>query len=119
MIFAFILALLIVAASDLYDVTMTEKGIKKGVSVEAFTWLVGDKPSAVALYLRDWLIIAFASIPAAVGLVLHSPIFWGSLTAYAVLAARHINGGLQWRTLLNGGTLKPAASTWYGKLFTL
>ena len=119
MLLAFIVALLAVAVADLYDVTMTEKGIKKGVSVEAFTWLVGDKPSAVALYLRDWLIIAIATAPQALALVFHNPaLFWGFMTVPASLIARHVNGGLQGRTLLNGGKLNPAPQKWYQKLFS-
>ena len=119
MLLAFIIALLAVAVAEFYDATMTEKGIKKGVSVEAFDWLVGSKPTALALYLRDWILIAVATIPLDIALVAHSkPFFYGFLTIPVSLVTRHINGGLQWRTLLNGGKLNPAPQKWSQKLFT-
>lgn len=50
-------------ATDIFDVRMTEIGIKKGVAVEANTFLVGQKPSARALYLRDTGTMILTAIP--------------------------------------------------------
>ena len=50
---AIALAAAVCEACGAYDVAKTEQGLKKGVAAEAFTFLVGTKPSAIALYLRD------------------------------------------------------------------
>ena len=116
------LSLVAVVAADIYDVVMTERGLKKGVGQEANTWLVGSKPSAIALYLRDSLTIAaVAAVPLGLFLGGSIPAAFGTLAGLGVLAAKHIHGGLQWRTLLNGGTIPnhdlntdpgPALSAW-------
>ena len=89
-------------AGDVYDVTMTERGIKAGIAVEDNDWLVGSKPSAVALYLRDGLVFAMCVIPAVVfATVAHNvPLGYGALVAPVVFGVKHILGGLQWRKLL-------------------
>lgn len=94
-------------AGDVYDVTMTEKGLKAGIAVEANDWLVGSKPSAVSLYLRDGLVFAMCVIPAVVfAAVAHNvPLGYGALVAPVVFGVKHILGGLQWRKLLKGGKL--------------
>jgi hypothetical protein len=97
----FALAVSAAIAADVYDVHMTEKGIKAGVAVESFDWLVGSKPSATRLYMRDLGLIALASMPA---LVIYlcggTPAAFGCLMAPLAVAARHIQGGLAWKKLL-------------------
>lgn len=96
-----VIALLFAFGCDIYDVTMTEKGLKAGVAVEGFDWLVGDKPSARALYLRDALVIAFATAPAVVFLAIHNaPLSYAGLVGPAIAGIKHIMGGLAWKKLL-------------------
>ena len=110
-----IVAAIIGVLGDVYDVTMTERGIKAGVAVEGNDWLVGSKPSAIALYLRDGLVFAMCVAPAVVfATVAHNvPLGYGALSAPVVFGVKHLLGGLQWRTLLNGGKLSTAPqSAW-------
>jgi hypothetical protein len=111
-------ALAFAVGCDIYDVVLTERGIKAGVAVEAFDWLVGSKPTAVALYLRDSLITAFAMLPAiVVGLVFHNQAaFYGCLAAPVVLGIKHIRGGRAWTNLLAGGKPASEPQTWWQKL---
>jgi hypothetical protein len=103
---ALAIALGLAVAGDIYDVELTERGIRKGIAVEGFTWLVGQKPSAEALYFRDSLIICLATAPAIAALATgHAPLFWGALAGPVVMAAKHIQGGLAWRYMLKGGKL--------------
>jgi hypothetical protein len=95
-----ILCIVFAVACDIYDVTMTEKGIKAEVGVEANDWLVGSKPSAVALYLRDCVIISLTATPAAVAFAYHDSIGYGLLAAPVVAGVKHILGGLAWKKLL-------------------
>jgi hypothetical protein len=95
-------ALAFAIGCDIYDVTETVKGIAKGVAVEANTfWLGTDKPTAKQLYLRDGLVIALATLPAVLLLVLlyGSPAFYIALVGPAIAGAKHLQGGLQWRKL--------------------
>ena len=107
-LFAFLFAIAFYVGCDLYDVILTEKGIKAGVAVEGNTFLVGQKPSAVALYLRDALLAGLATTPCAIALAVgNTPLFWGFLAAPVVVGVKHILGGKQWRFLLNGGKVDP------------
>jgi hypothetical protein len=94
-------ALSLAVAADIYDVSMTEKGLKAGVAVEGYTWLVGEKPSAKALYLRDTLVLAMTAAPSAVAYFLgNAPLAFGCLAGPAVLAVKHVIGGRKWKKLL-------------------
>ena len=65
--------------ADVFDVIESEKAYAKGY-IESFDWLVGLKPTAIALYLRDGMLIAFASAPALVFFLLHNvPLAYGAL----------------------------------------
>jgi hypothetical protein len=88
-------------AGDLYDVAMTEKGIKAGVAVEGNDWLVGQKPSALALYLRDSLVLAFCVAPTALlATVFHNlPLAYGALISPVIYGYVHLQGGLAWKKL--------------------
>jgi hypothetical protein len=84
-------------AANVYDIYMTEKGVKAGVAIEAFDWLVGTKPTVLALALRDLGIVAVASTPALVLYTLGSvPAAYGCLAGPAVAAIKHILGGRSW-----------------------
>jgi hypothetical protein len=88
-------------AADIYDVTLTEQGLKKGVAQEGYTWLVGSKPSTRALYLRDALVTAMvAAVPLVLFLKGSTPVAYGTLSAFGVLVIKHIQGGLKWKALL-------------------
>src|SRR5271157_6061830 len=95
------IALAVAVLGDLYDVTMTEKGIKSGVAVEANDWLVGQKPSALALYLRDSLVLALCVTPTALcATVFHNlPLAYGALVSPVVYGVVHLFGGLAWKKL--------------------
>jgi hypothetical protein len=103
----FIVILISVAfceACGIYDATMTEKGLKAGVAVEGFDWLVGKKPSAVALYLRDNLLLGLCSLPAILcATVFHNvPLAYGACISPVLYGIKHIQGGLAWKKLLGG-----------------
>lgn len=88
-------------ATDIFDVRMTEIGIKKGVAVEANTFLVGQKPSARALYLRDTGTMILTAIPSLIAAHYGSqPFFYGGLVLPAGYAVQHVMGALAWRKLL-------------------
>lgn len=102
MLVSLLLALSAAVAGEVFDVTLTVRGIKAGVAVEGTSYLIGDKPSARALYLRD---IGITMLPMFVAglLAVHydHPIGYGVATWFAVLAVKHIQGGLAWRKLLS------------------
>lgn len=105
----FCIALAAVVLSNIYDVVLTERGIKAGVAVEGFTWLVGQKPTAVALYLRDSIFNAlFAALPL-VFYKVNPAVAYGSITGLVVITIKHVLGGRAWANLLAGG--KPADPT--------
>ena len=80
--------------ADVFDVIESEKAYAKGY-IESFDWLVGLKPTAIALYLRDGMLIAFASAPALVFFLLHNvPLAYGALAGPVAAGARHIQGGI-------------------------
>ena len=91
-------------ACGVYDVVMTEKGLKAGVAVEGNDWLVGQKPSAVALYLRDNLTLALCVLPSLLaGLWAHNlPVAYGLAFMPIPYGIHHIQGGRAWAKLLNG-----------------
>lgn len=98
-----ILAVLFCVACDIYDVRLTVKGLKAGVAVEGNTFLIGPRPSALALYLRDTLLLAFASGPAILFHFLgNDPLYYGACIGPVVYGIRHIKGGRAWADLLAG-----------------
>jgi hypothetical protein len=89
--------------ADRYDVSETEKGLKAGVAVERYTWLVGNKPSAGRLYARDMLVLGITATPSVMGyLWRHAESYYGGLGAPMTLAVKHIYAGKGWRRLLKG-----------------
>lgn len=106
----FFLIMLVVIAlvvlSDVYDVAQTERGIKAGVAVEAFSRLVGSKPTAVALYLRDSLLLLLVTTPSVLLHFVNAPAAYGALLGPLIYGVKHIRGGREWARLLAGG--KPA-----------
>lgn len=100
MILFYTLAALAVAiAGDVYGITLTSRGLKAGVALEGNTFLIGSKPSARALYLRDALVLGLCLVPT---VVFHSnvPVAYGALAAPVAYGAKHFLGGLAWRKLL-------------------
>ena len=95
-------ALVFAVLTCIYDTTMSVKGIKAGVAVEAnFTWLYGtDKPSALQYYAVNIPVILLAAAPSLVGYFLHNPsLYFGGLAAPIAAGISHIKGGLDWRAL--------------------
>lgn len=87
--------------ANAYDIVVTEEGIKAGVAVEGNDWLVGPKPSALALYLRDGLInLPFIALPLVSHILGNDPLAYGSLAGLAVIAIKHVMGGRAWAKLL-------------------
>lgn len=87
-------------ACDIYDVTMTQKGLKAGVAIEGNTWLVGEKPSAKALYLRDSLLMLFCITPSLLLSFVNPPAAFGTLSGPIAYGVKHILGGRAWVKLL-------------------
>jgi len=101
--FYLIFAAVVVAMEicDYFDISETVKGIAKGVAVEGNTWLVGPKPSAKALWLRDTLVNALACAPALVAWFLGvHPAAYGFLVAPVISGIKHVQGYLAWKKLL-------------------
>jgi hypothetical protein len=90
-----------VLATDTYDIEMTVTGITKGVAVEGFTWLVGQKCTSVAkYYLRDWILLAPCFVPTFLALHFHSmPAAYGLLLAPVAGGLKHLQGALAWKSL--------------------
>lgn len=88
-------------AGDVYDVTLTSRGLKKGLAEESNEWLIGTKPSTKALYLRDGLVLAFCLLPTLLcATVFHNiPLAYGGLVSPIIYGIRHVQGGLAWKKL--------------------
>lgn len=100
-----ILAVAFAYVCDILDIRATVLGIKKGLAVEQFTLFVGQRPSALALFLRDSLfILAVTGVAVLISLV-NVPLYYGSLAGPVVLGIRHLGGARKWNNLLNGGKL--------------
>jgi hypothetical protein len=88
--------------SEIYDTTMTSRGLKTTGYVEKNSWLIGTKPSTADLYLRDGTLMMLISTPAVLALTLFNmpalgigfsigPIFRG---------IQHLKGGREWAAIL-------------------
>jgi hypothetical protein len=99
---------------DVYDVTKTIAGIKKGVAVEDFTFIVGQKCTSAAKYfLRDLIVMSPCFALPFVFLALHNaPVAYGSLVALVAAGLKHYQGGAEWITLLNGGKVPALQTAW-------
>ena len=87
-------------AGDIYDVTMTSRGLKKGLALESNEWLIGTKPSTKALYLRDGLVLSFCIAPAVIALALGNvPVAIGALISPVLYGVKHYLGGRAWKKL--------------------
>jgi hypothetical protein len=88
-------------AGQIYDMILTERGLKAGVAIEANDWLVGKHPTAKALYLRDVTILTISTLPSVLALVFGSaPLALGFSVVPIVFGVKHILGGLAWARLL-------------------
>jgi hypothetical protein len=100
---AFVGVLAFEVATDIYDVSETEKGLKAGVANESFTWLVGSKPSVRALYAQQALVTGIIVSPSVIGYLCRKPeLFYGFLSVPVVMGFKHIRAGNQWKALLAG-----------------
>lgn len=100
----YIAALAVGVAGNIYDVVLTERGIKAGVAVEAN----GDnpKPTAEILYLKNFGWYAAVALPAGLVSLVNLPVAFGLLVAPILYGVKHYLGGREWQRLLDGG--KPA-----------
>jgi hypothetical protein len=100
LLFSVVLALYV--ASDIFDVTLTVKGIKAGVAVEGNLFLLStNRPTARALYLRDTAELGMSLIPAVIFFLVHNtPLLYAGAVCPAVMAVKHVLGGLAWKKLL-------------------
>ena len=101
-IICFVVALAFCLGCTVFDITVSEKGIKAGVAVEAnYTWLYGtDKPTALQYYAVSLPLVALACGASIAAYCLHNPAFYyGGLSGPAALGAKHIQGGLAWLKL--------------------
>lgn len=101
-----LLAVGIYGAGAGYDAEQTEIGLRKGLALERNTFLVGSKPTAIRLFLRD---ILYLIIMLLVGFYVHPALMVGAAIAGGF---KHLVGGLRWHTLNTGGTLKPLETAW-------
>jgi hypothetical protein len=86
--------------AQLFDDIESERGIKAGVAIEAFTWIIGSKPSFLAYFLRDSLLLAAVTAPSLVLHFVHSPATLAALAAPVVYGVKHILGGRAWLAFL-------------------
>lgn len=100
-----IIALAFAVVCDIADVTLTERGLRKGYA-ESSTFLVGPRPSTVLLYARDLTELVVFTLPAIVVLLLQNfPLYYGLLAGPVVFGVRHIGGARQWANVLAGKPL--------------
>lgn len=107
------------AACSTYDNIMTQKGLRAGVGIEANSWLVGTKPTAAKLYIRDAVLFGLLFLPSMWGLAIGvSALFYPFLFPPFLLCLKHIQGGRQWRWMLLNPTKKlPQEETISQKFF--
>jgi hypothetical protein len=86
--------------AQVFDDVESARGIRSGVAIEGFTWLIGSKPSFLAYMLRDSGVFVIVSVPS---LTLHfvhnAPLALAALVAPAIYGVKHIQGGRQWLAL--------------------
>jgi hypothetical protein len=87
--------------AGLFDDIESERGIKAGIAIEDFQWLIGPKPSFRAYFLRDSLLLALVITPSLVLHFVHNePIALAALVGPVVYGIKHILGGRAWLPLL-------------------
>jgi|SRR5271155_3922032 len=87
--------------AGLFDDIESERGIKAGVAIESFQWLIGPKPSFLAYFLRDSLLLAAVTTPSLVFYSIHNaPLALAALVGPVVYGVKHISGGRAWLSLL-------------------
>ena len=99
---AFAAALTFEVATDRYDISQTEKGLKAGVAIEGNTFLLGtNKPTAGQLWKIDAVFTAITITPSVLAYIFHKKEwFYAGLACPFAYGLRHIQGGKQWATLL-------------------
>ena len=87
--------------AGLFDDIESERGIKAGVAIESFQWLIGPKPSFRAYFLRDILLLTLVTAPSLVLHFVHNPPpALAALVGPVVYGVKHIIGGREWLPLL-------------------
>lgn len=103
MIYAFLITAMFHIAAVVADVRLTDRGIKKGVAVEAnrfIVWMYGRKPNLVELYTANFLISAPMLVSGILGHQLNLDILiWMSLGSMISFGAKHLRGAYRWAKL--------------------
>lgn len=86
----------IAVGGSAYDITQTVKGIKAGIASEGNTFLVGSKPSAKALILRDTLMALIFVVPSVVTTLIVGGSASFLLAAPVAFGGKHYLGGRKW-----------------------
>jgi hypothetical protein len=102
---AYFVALAFLIGAAVYDVTLTERGLRAKLAEEGntlMTSLFGPTPATVDYYLVEVLIWSLLSVPAIFGFIIPwSPgLFW-SMGGYISYGIKHVIGGREWAALLN------------------
>jgi hypothetical protein len=97
----FAAAIAVAVSANIYDVVLTERGIKAKLGVESWDEFVGEKPSALALYIRDFAFdVPFVALPLVCHLLGNDPLAYGTLVGPVVAGIKHVMGGMKWAKLL-------------------
>lgn len=123
MYYALILVIVAAIAADLYDITLSVKGIKLGVGVEGTSYicfLAGTNKPTFFQYLWINMLIPIAPLSIA-GLIYGygNPI--GAMFFTITLAPMvwsHIAGARSWKYLINGGNPNLYEPKWWQKLLS-
>src|ERR1700687_2788392 len=90
--------------SEIYDTTMTSRGLKTTGYVEKNSWLIGTKPSTADLYLRDGTLMMVIGLPAVLALAFNYPSLGiGFSIGPIARGIQHIKGGREWAAILAKG----------------
>jgi len=91
-------------ATDIYDIVKTREVITQKGGNERNQFLVGPKPSARALALRDTLILALATAPAVTFALIGVPGGgFGALVGPVIYGIKHFHGGRVNQSVLDTG----------------
>jgi hypothetical protein len=97
----FAAAIAVAVSGNIYDVVLTERGLKAKVGVEGWDEFIGANPSTRALYIRDAAFTApFVVLPLVSYLLGNTPLAYGTLAGPVVAGIKHVMGGMKWAKLL-------------------
>lgn len=109
----FLASLAVAVVGDVLDVVTTEKCIAKG-AVETNTFLVGSKPTAARLFLKDALFLSIVVGGVFLARYLNPAVGYGALAAPVAYGGKHFLGYHNGKLWLAGKAPDPNApqSAW-------